>query len=182
MYYKETGIICIVLIIMYAGCSTETIIKDYYVRPMYGPDLKGNTWSEEQEILVRFSRIKGAFFTDVKLIIHTKKPHRVLHLKELYFILNDRKYYFSKNIKRKIKNMEKIPDGYYYASWNDVKINYNSVFKNILNNGDEIEIDIIHIYSFDGEEDKDMIFKYRVKCFERKRGLPWFLDPDNFIP
>jgi hypothetical protein len=183
MCHKEIGMTFVVLVLMYVGCSTETIIKDYYVGVIDAANSKGNTWwSEEQEIYIHFSRVKGAFFADGRIFIHTKKPHRVLRLKELYFFQYDRKYYFAKNIRIKIKNMKEASDGYYVAIHDYVKINYDSVFKDSLNNGDEIEIDLIHIYSFDGENDKKMILKYRVKCFERKRGLPWFLDPENLIP
>ncbi|MDR1445963.1 MAG: hypothetical protein LBI90_03585 [Treponema sp.] len=179
---KETGITFVFLILMYAGCSTETIIKDYYVRPIYHPMLTGNNWGEEQEIFIDFTKVKGAFFADGQMIIHTKKPHRVIHLKELYFILDGRKCYFVKNAKRKISNEGKTLDGYFFAICDDIKINYDSVFKDSLNDGDEIEIDLIHIYSFDGKNDKKTVLKYKVDCFERKRGLPWFLDPQNLIP
>jgi hypothetical protein len=187
MSHKETGIIFVFLILMYAGCSTKTIVKDYFIRPIFDPNATGNTWSgvtwgEEQEIYIHFSRVKGAFFADAKIFIYTKEPHRVIHLKELYFILDGRKCYFVKNAKRKILNDGKTPDGYFFAICDDIKINYDSVFKDSLNNGDEIDIDLIHIYSFDGKKDKKTILKYRVKCFERERGLPWFLDPENLVP
>ncbi|GHT77057.1 hypothetical protein FACS1894130_00210 [Spirochaetia bacterium] len=175
--------ILLVTIIFLNGCvSTMT---DYRILPIVYPNNIKTWWDDDRELFIEFTRYTGHSLIGIEAELHTKRPYRVLHIKELKGVVNGKTVIFLKDKAKTIHSMRQLKDGFFGLNETDEfngafwlnKMNLRYLLEKINING-EYDMDLIQTYSFDDEPLRTQIIQYRVYRLEKDNELPWFMYVD----
>ena len=178
----------LIIFLSFTGCSEfDSNFLDY---PVHSPLDFNDFWLiTEHDIYIDFIRYTGYRDTKIGIVLRSKQPHKIFNIKELSYEFDDgTKGYFLENVKSKIPKMTYNRYehdrwvGYYHSHGKRGnhyfvgKFKGEDLFKDNVEVGEEKEIKITLIYSFDYEQSvKTEIYNtFRVSCLEREKEEKYF--------
>jgi hypothetical protein len=162
-----------------SGSDKETFYTMFMViDPMINDPPHHLAWSDpNQDVVIRMSSVPWYTYHEVVAHLHTKIPRKVLFIREVSFHIDNEKYFILKNVKKRFLSMYQLKSGFYSHSGIKVgKLYFDRLLKDKLKVGYEIEVMVTQIYTFDNGKEQIRTEPYIIKCFERRKRRPWYLD------